>query len=423
MRVDITIVKPDLEEETLSFDSPAEVTLGRSANCVCCMDYDSMASRMHAVLLIEPPTVRIKDLNSTNGLVLNGEVFGGYGNEKLHVPQELRDGDELVIGRTVFRIHIDSGVEEDDNAASVVDTKETFHGGHPATESSGFSEETVSALSSLVPEIPGYKISNFLGSGRTGSVYKGFRIDSGDCVAIKVMFPDLSFSPKMLESYRREMEEIKELKHRNLVKYLSGGSLREKNVYMITEYVNGEDLSAYAYKFPGHIVPVPVAVKIFRQMCSGLAYAHQKGVMHRDLKPRKVLLGKEGDNLIVKVSDIGLYKIFEDSGLVLQGAIADAESRAYMSPEQMSDPHYAKASADVFSLGAIMYEMLAGVGPYNFPAGDETKTRPPIVPIDERCADLPESLVVIIDRCLLPDPEERYRNCGDLFDAAENVRI
>lgn len=104
MNICLVLVKPDQQEEVLVFDKPTELTFGRSSACTCCLDFDPLVSRMHAVLLIDPPTVRIRDLNSTNGLIVNGELYGGPEGEKPSQTMELRIGDEVIIGSTIVQI-------------------------------------------------------------------------------------------------------------------------------------------------------------------------------------------------------------------------------------------------------------------------------------------------------------------------------
>ncbi len=106
METCLVIVKPDREEEILCFSKPTELTVGRSSACNCCLDFDPMVSRMHAVLLIEPPLVRVRDLNSTNGLIVNGVLYGGADGETTGQILELRNGDEVIVGSTVFRVEL-----------------------------------------------------------------------------------------------------------------------------------------------------------------------------------------------------------------------------------------------------------------------------------------------------------------------------
>ncbi len=441
MKVRITITKPSNEEKKLWYDTPTEITIGRSQNCTCCIDDDPMISRMHAVLLVDPPAVRLKDLNSTNGVMINGELYGGMGNEKLLQATQLRDGDELMIGNTLLRVSL----VEDVDAPETAPEPETVirpTGTGPVQDARPHSRSTSSPLESaqprvdingaglfgrspvdlnlLAPAIPGYEISTFIGSGRTGSVYRALNLDTGQEVAIKVMFPELSFTRKMADSFRHGVDSLKSVAVPSMVKYLASGDVRVNSVYLATEYVPGPSLAARLDQAPNRILPLEQACIIFGHLCVGLNEALKHGLMHLDLRPSKILFEKETDNA-GKIADIGMATIFSDAGLSVAGAnIGEKNNLAYSAPELVQSAREPRPTADVFGAAALLYEMLTGVGPYNFTSADDATmvvARGDIIPLQQRRNDIPEPVATLIERCLLPDPDYRYQNCGDVAEA------
>lgn len=438
--VTITVLKPGRKPETLTFDQPMELTIGRSSNCAICLDFDPMVSRMHAVLLVEPPGIRIKDLNSTNGISVNGTLYGGFSSEKLAQPHELSDGDEVLVGCTLFRVstsgedaasgHIvtelpERGAEPDDGADRTIslgqNTKQWpfLHG----------SEKNLEDMQSSLPEIPGYHLTSYLGKGRPGELYFGMDDETGGPVAVKTVMTDAPFSSTMLEGFTHDILGKGRFTHPHLIRLMDAGALGQQGVFMVMEYVNGEDLSSYLARCPRNRIPLSSAYQIMLQIAEALCYAHQHGLLHLDLTPKSVFLFDVNGRMQAKVGDLGQTRSLEDAGLIAAHAMAsDAFGLRYIAPEQLAELRDAKPSVDVFALAAVFYEMLTGAAPYNLsdddPAGNVNHILDgQVVPIEERTRDLPEPLVVAIDRALSPEPEERYQNCCDFLDALKNVRI
>lgn len=432
--VNLTIKRPEHEEEVVTFDQPVEATIGRSAGCTFCLDFDPMVSRMHAVFIMEPPMIRIKDLNSTNGLVINGKLIGGYGSEKPEHPIELHNDDEVMIGNTLFKIAISDGASSGTTRAirygenSTVISSRSVAAGDVSQADEGM-EETVNSMAQAAPAIPGHRIKGLLGTGRMGEVYQAVSRDTGEMVAIKMINPGVEFTKKMLDDFKAELEQARGVRHPHFVRLLGAGATNPKTLYLILEFVNGEDLGSYRLRCPNGRVPLHAAYKLMLQMASTLCYAHSHGIVHRDLKPQSVILYDDNGVVMTKITDVGLVKFLEDSGITTFGTHApDSRSLAYTAPEQLSELRDSKPTADVFALSAIFYEMLTGEIPYDFPHDNyrenmEIVANAAIVPIEERLPGLPEPLVVIIDRGLSNEPEERYQSCCDLLEALENVRV
>ncbi len=441
--VRITVEKPDREAETLTFESPAELTVGRGADCACRLKFDPMVSRMHAVLLIDPPSVRVKDLNSTNGLVINGELFGAANNQRLIQPLELRDGDEMYIGETRFTVAVlDTGLdlgtefsrikaEQEVAAVEVAGGRRERPGGKSMSgriAAPGGKFETGAALAAVCPDIPGYRVERYLAEGLAGSVYKARAAESGVAVVLKTASPAGAFTGELAEEFRRGMEEARELSHLGLAELYAYGDAGQ-TLYTVSEFVNGETLASYLARCPRNRMPLGVSFDLLRQMAGALCYLHRNSIVHRDIHPGGIILYDDNGRLRMKLSEAGLARFWMESGLgarAMPGGEGLAERLGYLAPEELVQRSEAKASGDVFSLACVFYRMISGRVPYEFGGGksalrvvEEGRIRP----IEDVMPGLPETVAVSVDRALSPDPEARYQSACEVLDALESISL
>ena len=451
--VRLTVEKPNQDPEIVTFDGPAELTVGRSGGCNYCLDFDPMVSRMHAVLLIDPPSVRIKDLNSTNGLIINGEVFGALNNQMLIQPFELRDGDEVYVGLTrfvvgVFDSELDLGPEltkikaeqEAAGAEQKRDPTETLGdnrlvarfmaaetAGRQLVARSKEKHETVADLFAVCPEIPGYQVDRFLAAGKTGNVYKARVLDSDASVIIKVVSSGGAFTRKLLDDFRREMEELKKLSHPAIVELLSSGDMGHSTFYTVSEFVNGENLASYLARCPGNKIPLNTSYSLLRQMADAICHLHSNNIVHRDIHPGGIMLYDDGGKLRAKFTEAGMARFWAESGLGARTVVGGDTGRlGYIAPEELLQLGETKPSSDVFSLGCVFYQMLTGRVPYDF--SDEVSSvriveDARIRPIEELAPGLPETIVVIVERALSSEPEMRYQTACEMLEALETISI
>lgn len=448
--VRLTIEKPNREAEILSFDAPAELMIGRGSECACRLDFDPMASRMHAVLIVDPPSIRIKDLNSTNGLVINGEIYGAAGSQLLIQPIELRDGDELFIGQTRFTISVfdddlDPGpefarIKAEQEAAAIGPkrgdpmetlpadkTEQRFAGVDMANRRAAARgrevNETVADLAAVCPEIPGYRVERFLAAGKTGNIYKARELSAGETVVLRVVSPETGFTRKLADDFRIETALLRELDHGGITELLSAGTLGHAVFYTVSEFVNGENLASYLARCPGSKLPLNLAFSLLRQMTDAVAYLHDRNIVHRDIHPGSVMLFDDGGTLQAKLTEAGLARFWAENGVIPRTFMpGETERLGYLAPEELAQLGESKPSADVFSLGSVFYRMLTGRVPYEF--GDESEAvrvveEGRIRPIEELAADLPGTMAVIAERALAADPEMRYESARELLEALD----
>jgi hypothetical protein len=266
----------------------------------------------------------------------------------------------------------------------------------------------VMALPTEVPERIGkYYVVHEVGRGSTGAVYLSHDPFYGRDVAIK-LYHRTGGNDAESRNHRRmfmgEAAMIGKLQHPNIVPIFDAGE-EEGRRYVVTEHIHGaRTLSAYCR--PGSLLPVEQVVQIIYKCAKALHYAHSRGVVHRDIKPSNILLTQDGD---VRLVDFGIALVADSDISLLEGV---AGSPAYMSPEQVQG-HPLDARSDLYSLGAVMYEMLCGQRPFR--AGALGKLLRQVVqsdpePLREARPEIPEELDTIVMRALRKDPEQRYRN-------------
>ena len=271
----------------------------------------------------------------------------------------------------------------------------------------------------LVPERIGkYYVVHEVGRGSTGTVYLSHDPFYGRDVAIKLYHATTGDDAESRNARRMFLGEAKmvgKLQHPNIVPIFDAGE-EDGRRYVVTEHVHGaRTLSAYCR--PGSLLPIDQVVNIVYKCAKALHYAHSRGVVHRDIKPSNILLTQDGD---VRIVDFGIALVADSDVSRLEGV---AGSPAYMSPEQVQGLEL-DARSDLYSLGAVMYEMLCGQRPFR--AGALGKllrqvVQTPPEPLREIRADVPEELEALVARVLQKDPGNRFRTGAEL--AADLTRV
>lgn len=272
-----------------------------------------------------------------------------------------------------------------------------------------------------------YRIVRRLGVGGMAETFEAVRVDSSGCeqrVCLKRILGAFHRDPAFVGRFEREALLAARLRHSNVVGVLDFGT-EGGTPYMALELVDGPDLRAFLEGRPGRRLPVAMALLIASDLAMALAYAHAAeagapGLVHRDVSPSNVLLGRSGD---VKLADFGIAKAMGGPGVTASGGVQG--KIPYMSPEHMRGG-LVDGRADLFSLGVVLFEMLAGARPFDGAHDVETMTHIMAgerARLEDLVPQIPTEVVAIIDRLLESRPEDRFADADALLDALESAGV
>jgi serine/threonine protein kinase len=247
-----------------------------------------------------------------------------------------------------------------------------------------------------------YRIVGLLGRGGMGEVYRATDLTLGQSVALKFLPVAAAENRFLLERFHGEVRIARQISHPNVCRIYDIGET-EGMPFLSMEYVDGEDLASLLPRI-GRL-PADRAVETARKICAGLAAAHSKGVIHRDLKPHNIMMDKRGEIVIM---DFGLAAIADQ----LSGPEVRDGTPAYMSPEQLKGTEVT-ARSDIYALGLVMYEIFTGRRPYDAKNVRELislQESAQLTAMSSIAADIDPAVEQIIRRCLDPDPAKRPDN-------------
>jgi serine/threonine-protein kinase len=260
-----------------------------------------------------------------------------------------------------------------------------------------------------------YRVDRVLGVGGMGIVLAATHIALQKRVAIKFMLASTTAAGEQYERFLREARASVRLKSEHVARVSDVGTMESGAPYMVMEYLDGRDLAAIlADQGP---FPIPEAIDYVLQACEAVGEAHAAGIVHRDLKPANLFLTTDAGGVdCVKVLDFGISKA-ADSELALTKEATVLGSPLYMSPEQMKASKDADARSDIWSLGVLLYELIAGTTPFHADQMQALCARVFLgepTPIATFRADVPPGLEAAILQCLEKDRTRRWRNVGEL---------
>jgi serine/threonine protein kinase len=283
--------------------------------------------------------------------------------------------------------------------------------------------DTDSELSARLARVlaPGYDLEREIGRGGMGIVYRARdpRLKRG--VAVKLLPPDLAFRADIRSRFLREAEMAARLSHPNIVPIYTVDE-REGLVYFVMALIEGESVGDRVKR--AGAMPIDDVRRILREVADALAYAHANGVVHRDVKPDNILLDSNSGRAMV--TDFGIARAASDGEARLTATGAAIGTPAYMSPEQCAGDREIDGRSDLYSLGAVAYQMISGAPPF---AGGSTpsimlkQVMETPVPLRERRADVPDDLDRIVMRLLEKDPGNRFANGTALIAALDGTPL
>ncbi len=273
-------------------------------------------------------------------------------------------------------------------------------------------------FSRIGDELGEYRLLEEIGRGGMGRVYRALQTKLDRIVALKVLPGNRADDHRAIARFEREMKAIGRLYHSNIVHAYDAREIDGKPV-LIMEFVEGLDLARVLHSL-GRVKPAD-ACELIRQAALGLQYAHENGLVHRDVKPGNLILTPDGN---VKLLDLGLARFEQTSpGDEMTGAGQPMGTADYMAPEQVSDARSADIRADIYSLGCTLYKLITGHAPFSNPDCRGTfdkltsHVNDPAPSLRDYDPALPDGLVRLIDRMLAKSPDDRPATPADVASA------
>jgi serine/threonine-protein kinase len=450
MRINLTVKAGPHAGAIFEFKQRANFIVGRSERAHFQLPIkDKNISRIHFMIEMNPPQCRAIDMGSTNGTRVNGQPIS---------IADLKDGDLITAGETVLLVSVvDSGDSTADYPAVVAQPPAAAGAAAGAFRAMPVSERRrapnrnqagcrvcadpdahirqdspgelgkvdavplcfacLGRIRNQAQPVPGYLVVRELGRGGMGIVYQALRVEDGELVAVKTIKPAVIPTAEDVERFLREARILHQLDHPNIVSFHEMGEFSGQ-LHFAMDYVAGIDASRLLKQARGPL-PVARATHLVCQLLQALDYAHAKGFVHRDVKPDNVLVTQEGGREVLKLTDFGLARLYQNSkisGLTMNGQLGG--TAAFMAPEQITELRDAGPPADQYSAGATLYNLLTDCFVYDFPDRFEAKIMKILldepVPIRTRRPDLPDSLAEIIHRALARDQQARFESVRDM---------
>jgi eukaryotic-like serine/threonine-protein kinase len=269
-----------------------------------------------------------------------------------------------------------------------------------------------------------YQIVRLLGDGGMGSVYEGRHAVLGTRVALKVLHPELGRRPGLVERFLQEARVAAQIRSPHVVQVTDVDRTPEGDAYIVMELLEGESLSAVMER--QRKLPVATACDYTLQILEALEAAHALGVIHRDLKPENVFLTFPGSKPLLKLIDFGIAKAHrtdpQQKNLTVAGVVMGTAE--YMAPEQARSADKVDARADLYAVGVLLYEMIAGARPVN---GDDARVialrveRGDVVPLVQVAPQAPRELAGLVHRAMAARPELRFATATEMRLALERA--
>ena len=257
-----------------------------------------------------------------------------------------------------------------------------------------------------------YELEKLVGSGGMSNVFRAHDRLLERTVALKILHEQYTRDEDYVERFRREARAVAQLTHPNIVTVIDRGE-QEGRQFIVFEYIDGENLKELSNRGP---LEVREAIRLSLQVARALSFAHERGLVHRDVKPQNVLLNDDGQ---AKVTDFGIARSLDVQGVTQTGTVLGTSD--YIAPEQARgqkvDP-----KTDIYSLGVVLYELLTGAVPYpgdNFVAVAMRHVNEPVPSVLERRPDCPVRLDLAIQRAMSKDPDDRFESMAVFVDELE----
>ncbi len=255
-----------------------------------------------------------------------------------------------------------------------------------------------------------YELLELIGKGGMSSVYKAHDRLLDRQIAVKILHPHFTEDEEYVERFRREARAVAQLSHPNIVTVIDRGE-DDGRQYIVFELVEGENLKQLLERTGP--MPVGEALELALQMGRALAFAHSRGLVHRDVKPQNVLLNADGQ---AKMTDFGIARSVDVQGMTITGTVLGTSE--YIAPEQARGQQV-DAQTDVYSLGVVLYELLVGGVPYEgetFVTVALKHVNEPLPSVLDRRPDVPPRVALAVERAMAKSPGDRFASMNEFVD-------
>lgn len=365
---------------------PGSYLIGRGAHAQLSLPHDLAASIEHCRLEFTEHGCTVQDLGSRQGTLVNGSRAAR---------SLVESGDVIQVGLSTLSLSVaTSAVPE-----ATVLRRSRWNDPNATT----ISDENAAPAPQL-HDIPGYTLGRKLGEGGMGVVYEATRRTSGERVAVKTIVPLAGAGKSAVLLFQREMELLARLDHPRIVRFIESGE-HAGQIYLAMEYVETVELTPLIDSM-SRSQQVRICCAVICQVLEALAYAHERKLVHRDVKPRNILITRDGSRIFAKLADFGLAKNFELAGL--SQLTEDHEIRgtpAFMPWEQFQNSRYVKPAVDIYSTAATLYHFLTGRSPGHTTTG---------VTGSVDFTTVPEPIAEILHRGLASNPRDRFTTAGEM---------
>ncbi len=383
------------------------IVIGRSRSCDLSLREEGGISRRHCRLEMTDEGLTLRDLKSTNGLVVNDRPTSGG-------PLEV--GDEIRLGGVLVEL-VSFGPDESDP----VEVKPCARCGAliPIERGECPSCDSRVSLPRLKKldrrQLPGYVLRRRLGAGGMGVVFSAEREADGSTCAIKILKPHLARNPAYIMRFVEETRVLTMLRHPQIVEIYGRGSEGDLT-YIDMELVEGESVR-HRIRAEGRL-DEKRALKIVWDMVGALDFAAKQKIVHGDVKPSNFLMDPHGG---VKLCDFGLSRLFNFANPALPGFAAGSSTRkgtaAYAAPERFQAASQPTIVADIYSMGVSLFQMLTGELPFGTNAVARNRSAERAVPdLGDVNPSVRPATRMLVERMLAPDPDDRYQTYRELQD-------
>ena len=436
-RVRLRVIEGPHTGLSWTFGEPTRIVVGRQSPSHLKLPDERAASREHLHLHIDPPVAELVDNESRNGTSVNGVRL---------VAATITDGDVISIGRTQMAFEllrtepVADHLSHEHSAPSDIQLTASRFFEEPVVEqlvsvaaqpdprlSNSDIEQTRVAMPEFdvecdqIDQLPAenfntprrigdYHLVALLGQGAMASVYLAKHRESSEAFAIKQVRKDVPITQKMIDLFLRETSVITGLNHPRIVRAFHSG-VWESMPYLVLEYI---DKLHFDTLLQHHNVTdrIKVATWTISRVLQAIHYAHDKGVVHRDIKPDNILAYREDQRLQVKLSDFGLAKFIASSpDSAMTGERSFRGSVAYMAPEQFESARDVGPLADLFSCGACLYRLVTGQVPNRVLNPKQT-----LATLDEDTT-IPIALRKVIRKSIEIQPQNRFQTATEMAEA------